>query len=141
MRARALQSLLLVLLVAGIGAANGRATDSRSSSVPKSFVGCWARHVPSLVGQPAGVWLVAIGANGAFAAYTPGSSRCGPQADFRSHVRVLAGRLTIGPVPICAGSGAYRATAGKASFTLRTVSDASCPSRAALLAGTWSRRH
>jgi hypothetical protein len=97
--------------------------------------------VPALpVGTPPGVWLIRIQANGAFAAYTPGSTKCDAASDFTSNVSVSAGRLKIGHVPICASKGVYAVKPMGSAFVLRAVSDASCPVRARLLAGTWKRK-
>jgi len=132
--------LLLVVVVASVAAAAGSAQGVHSLSVPPSLVGCWSRHVPALpVGTPAGVWLIRIKSNGGFAAYTPGSTKCNAAWDFTSHVSVRAGRLTIGHVPICANNGVYTVKAAATSLKLQTVSDAGCPARAGLLAGTWKR--
>ena len=141
MRLRLIQALLLVAIVAATGAALGLAQPNRPSAVPRSLVGCWSRHVPALsVGTSAGVWLVRIGSNGAFAAYTPGSTNCDTAWDFRSRVSVASGRLTIGHVPICASNGMYTLKAAHDSFTLRPVSDKACAARVGLLAGTWKRK-
>jgi hypothetical protein len=140
-RLRCLQFLSLLILIASAGAAPGLAEGVGSSGVPRSLVGCWGRHVPALpVGTPAGVWLIRIQANGAFAAYPPGSTRCDAASDFTSSVSVSAGRLKIGHVPICASQGVYALKPTGSAFVLRTVSDASCPARARLLAGTWKRK-
>jgi hypothetical protein len=97
--------------------------------------------VPALpVGTPAGVWLIRIQTNGAFAAYPPGSTKCDAASDFTSSVSVSAGRLTIGHVPICASKGVYAVKPTGSAFVLRNVSDASCPARARLLVGTWKRK-
>lgn len=101
MRVRRVRVMLLVFgLVAATSAAHGRAEGTESLAVPRSLVGCWSRHVPALpVGTSAGVWLIRIQSGGAFAAYTPGSSKCNSASDFTSHVSVGGGRLTIGHVP------------------------------------------
>jgi hypothetical protein len=139
-RLRCLQFLSLLILIASAGAAPGLAEGVRSSGVPHSLVGCWGRHVPALpVGTPAGVWLIRISANGAFAAYPPGSTKCDAASDFTSNVSVSAGSLKIGHVPICASKGVYAVKPTGSAFVLRIVSDASCPVRARLLAGTWKR--
>ena len=141
MRLRCLQSLSVLILIASAGAVPGLAEGVGSSDVPRSLVGCWARHVAALpVGTPAGVWLIRIQANGAFAAYPPGSTKCAAASDFTSSVSVSAGRLTIGRVPICTSKGVYAVKPTGSAFVLRTVSDASCPARAHLLAGTWKRK-
>lgn len=142
MRAPALRvTLLVAVLAAVIGAARSPASGTTSAAVPRSLVGCWSRHVPALpVGTAAGVWLVRIQPNGAFAAYTPGTAKCGATSDFTSHVSVSAGRLTIGHVPICASNGVYAVKPSTNSFVLRAVSDRSCSSRVGLLAGTWKRK-
>jgi hypothetical protein len=142
-RARSTRKVTLLLLVAagaaGTAVAQGR--PAQHTAVPKALVGCWSRHVPALpVGTSAGTWLIRIGANGSFAAYTPGSAKCGSASDFTSHVAVRAGRMTIGHVPICATNGTYAVTTGHGTLTLKKVSDASCAARAKLLAGTWRRK-
>jgi hypothetical protein len=127
-------------LVAGLGAARTAAQDTGSTTVPRPLVGCWSRHVPALpVGTAPGVWLIRIQSSGAFAAYTPGSTKCGSASDFTSRVSVSAGRLRIGHVPICATNGTYTVKAGATSLVLRAVSDRSCAARATLLTGTWRR--
>jgi hypothetical protein len=134
----------VTLLVFGLGAAtsaaHGFARSAGSLTVPRSLVGCWSRHVPALpVGTSAGVWLIRIQSSGAFAAYTPGSTKCGTASDFTSHVSVSSGRLTVGHVPICATNGVYSVKPARNSFVLRTLSDRSCSVRVGLLAGTWKR--
>jgi hypothetical protein len=136
-----MQALLLASIAAAIGATHGLAQEESKQAVPRSIVGCWSRHVPALpVGTSAGVWLVRIKSNGAFAAYTPRSRKCDAYSDFTSHVSVNSGRLTIGHVPICASNGVYALKAGRTSFTLHTVADKGCPARASLLAGIWKRK-
>jgi hypothetical protein len=136
-----MQVISLLILIASAGAGPGLAEGVGSSGVPRSLVGCWGRHVPALpVGTPPGVWLIRIQANGAFAAYTPGSTKCDAAPDFTSSVSVSAGRLKIGHVPICASRGVYTVKPAGTAFVLKTVSDASCPVRARLLAGTWKRK-
>jgi hypothetical protein len=138
---RFMQTLLLVSIAAAIGAAHGLAQEESKLAVPHSVVGCWSKHVPALsVGTSAGVWLIRIKSNGAFAAYTPGSRKCDSYSDFTSHVSINSGRLTIGHVPICASNGVYALKASPKSFTLHTVADKACPARAALLAGIWKRK-
>ncbi len=139
---RSLQALLLAAIAAvTLGATRGLAQSHRAPAVPHSLVGCWSRHVPALpVGTSAGVWLVRIKSNGAFAAYTPGSTRCNGSSDFISHVSVRSGRLTIGHVPICGSNGVYTVKASQNSFTLHRVSDKACPARVSLLAGVWKRK-
>jgi hypothetical protein len=139
---RVLQAVVVVAVVAvTVGATRGLAQGHRALAVPHSLVGCWSRHVRALpVGTSAGVWLVRIRSNGAFAAYTPGSERCDSSSDFVSHVSVSSGRLTIGHVPICASNGVYTVKTSKNSFTLHTVSDKACAARVGLLAGVWKRK-
>jgi hypothetical protein len=140
-RARFLQALFVLVLMAAAGAAHGLANDTRSDAVPRALVGCWSRHVPALpVGTAAGTWLIRIQSNGAFAAYAPGTTKCGASKDFTSHVSVKRGRLTIGHVPICATNGVYSVKTAAKSFVLKAVSDPSCASRVGLLSGTWKRK-
>jgi hypothetical protein len=133
--------MLLAVAVAAALAADGVAESGRSSTVPRSLVGCWSRHVPALpVGTSAGLWLVRIKANGGFAAYTPGSKACDANWDLTSHVNVASGRLTIGHFPICPTNGAYALKLAKNSFTLRKLSDKACGARVTFLVGTWKRK-
>ena len=142
MRVRTIGVTLIVFgLVVATSAAHGFAKSAGSPTVPQSLVGCWSRHVPALpVGTSAGVWLIRIQSSGAFAAYTPGSTKCDTASDFTSHLSVRSGRLTIGHVPICATNGVYSVKPARNSFVLRTVSDKACSARIGLLAGTWKRK-
>jgi hypothetical protein len=139
-RLRLMHAVLLAAVAAAVLTSPGVARGRHASAVPASVVGCWSRHVPALpVGTSAGVWLIRIRSNGAFAAYTPGSTRCDGAWDFTSHVGVGSGRLTIGHVPVCSSNGVYAVATKLRSLTLRKVSDAACPARSGLLVGTWKR--
>jgi hypothetical protein len=141
-RVRPGQVILLVFgLVAATSPAHGLAKGAESPAVPRSLVGCWSRYVRALpVGTSAGVWSIRIQSSGAFAAYTPGSTKCDTPSDFTSHVSVRSGRLTIRHFPICATNGVYSVKVARNSFVLRAVSDRSCSARVGLLAGAWKRR-
>jgi len=104
------------------------------------LVGCWKRHVGALpVGTPAGVWEIEISKAGRLDAYTPGT-RCGPaEGDFSTHVSVVAGRFTIGSVPICAAKGVYSLKVSGSSVTFRVLADKTCPARVGLFVGLWKK--
>jgi hypothetical protein len=109
-----------------------------TTGLPLSLVGCWGRTVAN--GQPGipGLWHVKVKPSGAVAAYTPANSGCGAIPDFTGKIAVSGHRLTIGPLPICAGPGTYSWNAAAASLTLATVQDA-CWLRVALFAGVWKK--
>ncbi len=126
-----------VLVLAG----SGIAAVTKGDRVPQKLVGCWHRHVGALpVGTPPGVWEIEISNGGRLDAYTPGST-CGPAAgDFSASVSVVANRLTIGSVPVCASKGVYSWSVSGNSLTLRATADKACPARVGLFVGVWKKK-
>lgn len=142
-----------VVALCGCGSDPEPATSSASSGVsatvapaaalPSGLRGSWRRTMrardwrPAGGGYPVGTFRLDVAPDGAVSVYFPNVA----SVDFTTQFAVDGRRLTIETVPVCpTATGSYRWHASASELRLTVVDDPQCKPRAALFAGTWTRR-
>jgi hypothetical protein len=127
------------------------AATTRASAVPAKLLGVWHKKMTDAdwaragVSRDAGVYTFVVKRNGTVTIYVPGNYRASCSGnntcskDFTTTFTAAAGRLTLGPVPVCSFKGLYRWHLSGTTLILKPSADSKCIVRETFLGGRWKR--
>ena len=139
-----MRALIVVAAIAvmSVSVADAGARADRASAVPHKLVALWTRKITpadlhGATWPPAGIYKLDFHANGSVDFYEPDLKQVDYTEKFSA---TAAGRLVVGPTPMCALRAVYAWKVAGNKLTLSAKSDPSCSLRVDIYGGTWTRR-